>query len=213
MKNIFPPWSNSIRPLIPLLAVGGLVYAILIVNYGFGPKALAVGYKPEQPVPFSHKMHAGELGLDCRYCHNTVERQPYAAIPATESCMACHKRIMTESPNLKLVRESWAKQEPIRWVKVHDLPDYAYFNHNAHVSKGVGCRSCHGRIDQMDVVKQTRELSMSWCLECHREPEMHLRPLDKITKMDWEQTSFAEGSKLRELHNVQTKQACSTCHR
>lgn len=190
-----------------------MLYATLVVTFGFSPYYRDVGHQPVQPVPFSHKLHAGDLGMDCRYCHQSVERQPFAAVPATETCMACHSTIRTTSDKLEVVRDSWENNKPIAWMKVHDIADYAYFNHNAHVSKGVGCVSCHGRVDQMEVVHQVKPLSMGWCLECHRAPEANLRPLDKITQMDWTQKSPAEGEALRKLHNVNPQQACSTCHR
>ena len=209
----FPPWTNHIRTLLALGVVGTGVYVFLIINFGFSPRATDRGYQPVQPVPFSHRLHAGELGMDCRYCHNTVERQTHAAVPPTETCMGCHNKIHTESPKLAPVRESWESGNPVPWVRVHDLPDYAYFNHSAHVLKGVGCKSCHGRIDLMEVVYQKEVLSMGWCLECHRNPEPNLRPLDKITQMDWEQTSPDQGAQLRKMNNVKPNEDCSTCHR
>lgn len=213
MRSPFPPWTNHIRILLALGAVGGLVYAVLVVNFGFSPMAIARGYQPEQPVPFSHKIHAGQLGMDCRYCHQSVERNAHAAVPSTETCMGCHLRVWPESPKLAPVRESWSSGEPVEWVRVHDLADYAYFDHAAHVLKGVGCASCHGRIDQMEVVYQTEPLSMGWCLECHRNPEPNLRPKHLITKMDYEQESPEVGAQLRAEYNVNPKEACSTCHR
>lgn len=213
MRSPFPPWTNHIRILLGLGALGGAVYAGLVVNFGFSPMAIARGYQPEQPVPFSHKIHAGQLGMDCRYCHQSVERSAHAAVPATETCMACHQRVWPESEKLAPVRESWASGEPVPWVRVHDLGDYAYFDHAAHVLKGVGCASCHGRIDKMEVVYQEKPLSMGWCLECHRNPEPNLRPKHLITKMDYEQESPEVGAQLRAQNNVHPKEDCSTCHR
>lgn len=213
MRSPFPPWTNNIRNLLGAGAIGGLVYAVLIVTYGFSPNATDVGYQPEQPVPFSHRIHAGKLGMDCRYCHQDVERNAFAAIPATQTCMACHERILPESPRLVPVLESWASGGPVPWVKVHDLPDYAYFDHAAHVSRGVGCASCHGRIDQMEVVWQSKPLSMGWCLECHRNPEPNLRPKALITKMDYAQEGPEVGARLRAEYNVNPREDCSTCHR
>lgn len=213
MRSPFPPWTNNIRYLVGAAVVGTLVYAVLIINYGFSPMAVARGYQPEQPVRFSHKLHAGKMGMDCRYCHNTVDRSAHAAVPATETCMGCHLRVWPEGKRLAPVRESWATGEPIPWVRVHDLADYAYFDHAAHVLKGVGCASCHGRIDQMDEVRQEQPLSMGWCLECHRNPEPNLRPPDLVTKMDYVQESPEVGARLAVENNVHPREDCSTCHR
>ncbi len=211
----FPRWSEKIRPLLAVVALGAPVYLTGIVMYGASPETLNVGYAPEQPVPFSHKLHAGELKMDCRYCHTTVEESAHAAIPSTEICMNCHTRIHVESPKLAKVRESAETGQPIPWVRVHDLPDYAFFNHSAHVSKGVGCVECHGRIDRMDVVEQVAPLSMGWCLDCHRNPEPHLRPVDEVTHMSWKAEGSREelGAKLREANNIHPREDCSTCHR
>jgi len=183
---IFPRWSNY----IPLgLAAGApvvLVVAVCAVWYWFSPKFTDVGYQPRQPVPFSHARHAGDLGLDCRYCHNTVERAAYAAIPPTRTCMNCHAIVLPDSPKLTPVHASWDSGDPIPWTKVHMLPDYARFNHSVHLAAGVGCASCHGRIDKMQVVHQVQPLSMGWCLSCHRDPWPNLRPPDQVTNMAWD---------------------------
>lgn len=213
MRSPFPPWTNNIRFLVAAGAAGGLLYVTLIVTFGFSPMAVARGYQPVQPVPFSHKVHAGQLGMDCRYCHNTVDRSAHAAVPPTQTCMGCHERVWPESPRLEAVRQSWATNEPVQWVRVHDLADYAYFDHATHVLKGVGCASCHGRIDQMDVVAQDQPLSMGWCLDCHRNPEPNLRPPELITKMDYVQESPEVGVQLRAENNVNPRVDCSTCHR
>jgi hypothetical protein len=147
-------------------------------------KHFEVGYQPEQPVDYSHKLHAGDLGIDCRYCHSTVERSSFAAIPATETCMNCHAKVRTDSEKLLPVRESWANDQPIPWVRVHNLPDFVYFDHSAHLAAGVGCVSCHGRVDQMPKVRQVEPLSMGWCLDCHRNPGPNLRNPADVTKMD-----------------------------
>jgi hypothetical protein len=185
------------------------------VTFGFTPYALDVGYQPQQPVPYSHAIHAGKLGMDCRYCHSTVEETAAAAVPPTQTCMNCHSQIRADSPKLAEVQHSYATGEPIHWVRVHDLPDYAYFNHSAHVRRGVGCVSCHGRVDRMEVVAQEQPLSMSWCLDCHRNPEKHLRPLDQITTMDWqpEEDPLTLGANLRRQYNINPSTDCSTCHR
>lgn len=227
----FPRWTNHFRLLIPAGAFGGVLYAVTFVWLGFSPKTIAVGYQPEQPIPFSHALHAGELGFDCRYCHNTVDVASHAAVPPTETCMRCHENLHADSPKLAALRKSWETGKPIRWERVHDLPDYAYFNHAAHVNRGVSCVSCHGRIDQMEVVEQVEPLSMGWCLECHRNPNPHLRPLDQITNLGWtppegddswqEQLVYGfepdEAAKAEEGYDpyshVNPQETCSTCHR
>src|SRR6266513_4885725 len=141
----------------------------------------------EQPVQFSHKHHAGDDGIDCRYCHTSVETAASAGMPSTTVCMNCHKQIWADSPYLEPVRASFKTGKPLEWVRVHDLPDFAYFNHSLHVNKGVGCSTCHGRIDSMPVVSQTQSLQMEWCLECHRAPQNYVRPKEKVFDMEWPQ--------------------------
>lgn len=209
---VFPRWANkTVHVAGAVLGIAPL-YLIALVWYGASPKTTDVGYAPEQPIPYSHALHAGELGLDCRYCHTTVESGAMAALPPTETCMNCHARVRTGSPKLAPLRESWAKGTAVEWLKVHDLPDYVYFNHSAHVRRGVGCASCHGRVDQMPVVYQHETLSMGWCLDCHRAPEGHLRPLDQVTNMGFKPNA-SEGAKLREERNINPSTDCSTCHR
>ncbi len=212
---VFPRWANKTVHLAGAVLGIAPLYLIGFVWYGASPKTVSVGYAPEQPVPYSHALHAGELGIDCRYCHNTVEQAAHAAIPPTETCMNCHARVRTKSPKLEPVRESWQTSQPVEWIKVHDLPDYAYFNHSAHVTRGIGCVSCHGRIDEMPVVYQHEELSMGWCLDCHRLPEQHLRPPEEVTNMAWEppEDQLAYGKKLREQNGINPPTDCSTCHR
>lgn len=212
----FPRWTNHFRLLIPAGAIGGVLYAVVFVWVGFSPKTIAAGYAPEQPIPFSHALHAGELELDCRYCHNTVEDASHAAIPPTATCMNCHENIKPDSPKLKPLRDSWTTGDPVEWVRVHDLPDYAYFNHAAHVRRGVSCVSCHGRIDQMEVVTQQEPLSMGWCLDCHRNPDPHLRPLDQITNLGWTPPEGDESWKDELFYGydeINPQESCSTCHR
>lgn len=209
---VFPRWANKTVHVAGAVSGIAQLYLIALVWYGASPKTTDVGYAPEQPVPYSHALHAGELGLDCRYCHTTVESGAMAALPPTETCMNCHARVKTNSPKLEPLRESWAKGTAVEWLKVHDLPDYVYFNHSAHVRRGVGCASCHGRIDQMPVVYQHETLSMGWCLDCHRAPEGHLRPLDQVTNMTFKPNA-SEGATLREERNINPSTDCSTCHR
>jgi hypothetical protein len=212
---VFPKWTNALRPALAVGVAGGLFYIVFVVAYGASPKTTDVGYAPLQPVEYQHSMHAGELGMDCRYCHNTVERTAHAAVPPTQTCMNCHKLIKAESNKLLVVRESYATGMPIEWVRVHDLPDYVYFDHSAHLRAGVGCVSCHGRVDKMDVVYQEKPLSMGWCLDCHRSPEQHLRPRESVTQMDWIPTEDQRllGRRLRDLYDVNPKDDCSVCHR
>jgi hypothetical protein len=171
-----------------------------------------VGYAPDQPVAYSHKLHAGLLGLDCRYCHQNVERSPHASVPDTNTCMNCHAQVRKDSPLLEKVRESAAKETPIPWVKVHMLPDYAYFNHAAHVHAGVGCASCHGRVDQMEIVRQVEPLSMRWCLDCHRNPENHLRPAEEVTNMSY-QHDLQKALEIKREKGINPPTHCSGCHR
>lgn len=211
---VFPKWSNKL-PIFVLAGLGLLgALVVFIVYYFFSPKHYYVGYAPEQPIPFSHQIHAGELGMDCRYCHNFVGEAAHSNIPATETCMNCHKVIKKDSPNIQKIRESYADNTPIEWVKIHKLPDYVYFNHSAHINKGVSCVSCHGRVDQMDVVHQAKPLGMGWCLECHRNPEKYVRPKEFVTKLDWKADNQLElGKMLVEKHNIYPGESCNTCHR
>jgi Cytochrome c7 and related cytochrome c len=175
----------------------------------------------QQPVQFSHKHHSGDDGIDCRYCHTSVETSASAGMPSTQTCMNCHTQIWADSPYLEPVRESWRTGKPIEWTRVHDLPDYAYFNHSIHVAKGVGCSTCHGNVNEMPLMYQASSLQMEWCLECHRSPERFLRPQEQIFNMEWprENTSaeqLARGKELvrsNHIRNVQSMTSCSTCHR
>jgi menaquinone reductase, multiheme cytochrome c subunit len=211
----FPKEANLLRPILGISLVAVPAYLVLLVWLGGSPKTFAVGYQPEQPVPYSHALHAGELGINCRYCHTTVETAAKAAIPPTQTCMNCHAKIRAGSEKLIPVRESFATGMPIPWVKVHDLPQYVYFNHSAHVTRGVGCVECHGRVDRMEVVRQVETLSMSWCLDCHRDPDRHLRPPEAVTTMDWvaPEEPSRYGRRLREARNIRPSTDCATCHR
>ena len=180
----------------------------------------------EQPVQFSHKHHVGDDGIDCRYCHTSVETSASAGLPPTKTCMNCHAQIWNDSPYLEIVRTSWRTNKPIEWTRVHDLPDYVYFNHSIHINKGVGCSTCHGRVDQMPTVYQYASLQMEWCLACHRDPARFLRPRDKIFDMTWQaenaaaenktQAQLARGRQLLNENHIRSTavlQSCSTCHR
>ncbi len=215
MPAIFPRWTNNVPIVVGLLAPLAGASLIFSVWYWFSPKFTDVGYRPTQPVAYSHKLHAGELGIDCRYCHNTVEQAAHAAIPPAATCMNCHELVKTDSPRLEPVRESYATGEAIPWVRVHQLPDYAYFNHSPHVAAGVGCVSCHGRVDQMVVVEMDQPLSMGWCLDCHRDPKPNLRPLDQVTNMAWDasETPYDPDRDPNRKRKVNPPVHCSGCHR
>jgi len=213
MKFRFPAWSNKAFLGGLMIAAAVPVYLLGVLAFATMPGTVSTGYAPEQPVPYSHALHAGELGIDCRYCHNTVDVAAHAAVPATSVCMNCHQGIHAQSNLLAPVRDSYATGMPVEWNRVHDLPDYVYFNHSAHVRRGVGCVSCHGRIDKMEVVTQVEPLSMGWCLDCHRNPAPHLRPVDRVTDMDWEPTDPEQGLRLMEANRINPSTDCSTCHR
>ena len=217
MAQIFPKWSNYTVLAITVKAVGGLLAAIFVFAWWFSPKYTDVGFSPDQPVAFSHKLHAGELGMDCRYCHNTVERAARAAIPPTSTCMNCHKVVKTDSPEIMKVAKAHNEGKPIEWVRVHMLPDYAFFDHSVHVAAGVGCATCHGRVDQMKKVTQHAPLSMAWCLDCHRNPEPNLRPKSEVVNMAWAtDPAFAGYNPAEDPHRtreVQPPEHCSGCHR
>ena len=217
---VFPKWSNRFVRLLGLLAIGGALYMAVLVVYGGNPVTTDVGYMPEQPVAYSHALHVDQLGLDCRYCHTTVEDAGFAALPPTQTCMNCHANILPDSAKLLKVRQSNATGMPLEWVKVHDLPDYVYFDHASHVNKGVSCVECHGRIDKMEVVYQAETLSMAWCLQCHRDPGPSLRPQEEVTNLGWvASTGEKRRQQTEELmreNRIKTPRQltdCSTCHR
>jgi hypothetical protein len=215
LAQIFPKVTNW----IPLqLALAGPVLGVLAVGvvwYYGSPEYTDVGYRPVQPVPYSHELHVGELGLDCRYCHASVEVSAVSNIPPTQVCMNCHTLIKRDSELLAPIRESMATGTPMRWVRVHNLPDYAFFNHSIHFNAGVGCVSCHGKIHEMEVVMQAEPLSMGWCLDCHRNPEPHLRPKDEVTNMEWspsrDHAEFARAA--MEERGLAPPADCTGCHR
>ncbi|NIL99685.1 MAG: cytochrome C [Acidobacteria bacterium] len=215
MSQIFPKATNW-APLV--LAIAGPAVGILAIAgvwYFFSPEFTDVGYAPEQPIPYSHELHVGQLGLDCRYCHVSVETSAVSNIPPTQTCMNCHTVIKRDSELLAPLQESAQNDKPLRWVRVHNLPDYSFFDHSVHVRAGVGCVSCHGRIDRMEVVEQTEPLSMGWCLDCHRNPAPHLRPTEEVTNMDWipprDHAAFA--AQVIEEKNLKPPEDCTACHR
>jgi formate-dependent nitrite reductase cytochrome c552 subunit len=217
MANVFPKWAN----FVPIKIIIGIVFVLIaitsIVTYYFTPKYTRVGYQPTQPVAFSHKLHAGQLGMDCRFCHNHVDESAHANVPSTSTCMSCHSIIKTQSAALAPIRASYENDKPVEWVKIHKVPDYVYFNHSIHVNRGISCVECHGRIDQMEVVHHDQSLSMSWCLECHNNPEEKIRPLDKVYDLKWKAESkeaqLEMGMELVHDWNVNPPISCSGCHR
>jgi hypothetical protein len=214
MAQLFPKKANAL-PVLSVLGLGaGGLLTLLLVWYYFSPQFLDVGYAPEQPVPYSHRLHVQQLGMDCRYCHNWVDVSAHANIPSTQTCMNCHGQIKTESIALAPIRESWATGNSVEWIKVHHLPDYAHFSHAVHVNNGVGCETCHGRVDQMEIVYQAESLSMGWCLECHRQPELYLRPQNEVTTMGYVQpANFVERNLERiAAEGIRPPINCSACH-
>lgn len=218
MAQIFRPRAN----LIARAVVFGLIFIIagfigLSMALVRSPYVTKAGEAPEQPVPFSHQHHVAGLGIDCRYCHTSVETSAFAGIPPTETCMTCHSQIWTNAEMLRPVRNSLRTRTPLRWTRVHDLPDFVYFQHDIHIQKGIGCVTCHGRVDRMPLMQSVRPLFMSWCLECHRAPERFIRPREQVFDMDWQPPADqpALGRRLVESYQVKTEQLsdCSICHR
>ncbi len=216
MSQIFHPSTNTISKVSifgSVFLAGGLLWGVVNMNRSDYLTQVAVPRK--QPVPFSHKHHVSGLGLDCRHCHTSVEESAFAGLPATKTCMTCHSQVWADSPMLEPVRASFQKDEPLEWTRVHDLPDFVYFNHSIHVKKGVGCVSCHGRVDQMPLVWKQQTLQMEWCLDCHRHPEGHLRPPEQVFNMTWqpEEDQSVLGAALVLKNKVRNPTSCSDCHR
>lgn len=216
MPQIFHPSMNTISRVSIFGAlfflIGAVFLAAAVVR---SPYITEVEVVHEQPVPFSHEHHVGEAGIDCRYCHQGVETSAFAGMPSTETCMNCHSHLFTDSPMLEPVRESYRTGEPIEWTRVHDLPDFVYFNHSIHVAKGVACVSCHGNVAKMPLMWRENTLHMQWCLDCHRDPSQHLRPVEEVYSTDWE-PSRLDSQDLQQLmqeHDVQIKTSCYACHR
>ncbi|MCZ2149051.1 MAG: cytochrome c family protein [Bryobacterales bacterium] len=209
MSQIFHPSTNSVAKVsivAVLLLAGGAGYALMGVNRS--PYVSRAKIPFDQPVPFSHKHHVAGLGIDCRYCHATVERTAFAGIPETETCMSCHSMIWTNAKILEPVRQSWATGKSLEWTRVHDLPGFVYFNHSIHVNKGMGCSECHGRVDQMPLMEQEHTLYMEWCLDCHRNPEARVRPRDKVFQMDYKHPECLPGLEGGEGKAGETKEPC-----
>lgn len=219
MANFFPKWMNWL-PLKLTVCVGAIVTMLVVgIWYYFTPKYTRVGYEPNQPVPFSHVIHVEQLGMDCRYCHSFVEVASHSNVPTTATCIGCHGegKIKHDSPQLTAVVESWKTGNPIQWARIHQVPDYAYFNHAVHVNRGVSCYSCHGDVSAMPVVYQHEPQSMAWCLDCHRQPENHLRPPSEIYNMKWKPVAGESqrdiGLKFKQEWDVNPPVTCGGCHR
>jgi hypothetical protein len=216
MTQLFPPSSNT-WSRASMLGIALLVAtaAWLLGAIQRSPWLTQANVVREQPVPFSHKHHVAGLGLDCRYCHGSVEESAFAGLPPTKTCMTCHSQIWLNSPMLEPVRESFRSDRSIEWLRVHDLPDFAYFNHSIHIRKGIGCSTCHGRVDQMPLTWRAETLHMDWCLECHRAPERFVRPREAVFDMEWTPPAdqLELGRKLAAEYRIKPSTSCSTCHR
>jgi hypothetical protein len=213
MPQIFHPSMNTIsRATIfgSAFLLVGLGWALWV--YYRSSYQTQVGVARVQPVQFSHEHHVAGLGIDCRYCHTSVETSPFAGIAATEICMQCHSQIWADSPKLALVRNSFRTGQSIEWTRVHDLPDFVNFNHSIHVAKGVGCASCHGRVDEMPLMWRDATLFMQWCVDCHRNPQPHLRPVSKLFSMEAVQLIDAQSAQLVSDHHIRSETNCSICH-
>ncbi len=218
MAQIFHHSTNTIAKVSIFGGVFGLGAGLwLLLEVNRSPYVTNVGVAKEQPVPFSHAHHVGGMGVDCRYCHTAVERSAQAGIPPTKTCMNCHSQIWSQSPTLEPVRASLRTGQSIEWVKVNDLPDFVYFNHSAHVNKGVGCATCHGRVDRMPLMWQHASLQMEWCLQCHRQPEKFVRPKAEVFNVAWEPPAdwveSRRGEELVKEYGIRPRTSCSTCHR
>ena len=216
MAQVFPHPLVLALKLTALGVMASLLVATLAWRISIAPHP-AEGTPVEQIVPFSHKHHVGDVGLDCRYCHASVEKTAFAGIPSTHVCMTCHSQLFTSAPVLAAVVQSFRSGEPLRWNRVHDLPDFVYFNHSIHIAKGVGCATCHGPVDHMPLVWRTAPLQMQWCIACHRAPQAHLRPLDKVFDLHWQPSGSqaALGARLVDAYGIHTASLtdCSICHR
>jgi hypothetical protein len=217
MSQIFRRSANAIAHFSLVgagLVVASLGFVILLLmrsDYVTGANAHVT-----QPIQFSHMHHAGGMGIDCRYCHTSVEQSSFANIPPTKTCMNCHSQIYPDAPILEPVRASFQSGESLEWTRVHDLPDFVYFNHSIHIKKGVGCETCHGRIDQMQGIYQVKSLQMEWCLDCHRAPEKYVRPRAAVFEMGYEPAGGDQlevGRRLVTEYQIQSLTSCSTCHR
>jgi cytochrome c7-like protein/class III cytochrome C family protein len=216
MPQIFHRSTNTLSRLSifgALFFMAAFLWGLDLINRSAYVTQVAVARA--QPVQFSHKHHAGQLGIDCRYCHSAVEDAAYASIPPTATCMNCHSQIWADSAFLEPVRTSFRTDRSIEWIKIHDLPDFVYFNHAIHVYKGIGCATCHGRVDEMNQIRQASSLQMEWCLDCHRHPERYVRPREHVFDMAWQPTTDQAvlGPELVRAYDIRAPADCSTCHR
>jgi len=216
MPQIFHPSTNTFSKV----SIFGAVFFVGFLLWLFGALsrsswATQADVAREQPVPFSHAHHVGDEGIDCRYCHTSVEKSGFANIPPTKTCMNCHSQIFSTSPTLEPVRESFRTDTSIAWTRVHDLPDFVYFDHSIHVNKGVGCETCHGRVDKMPLTWQKASLQMEWCLDCHRHPEQYVRPREAVFQMGYQPPAdqIELGRRLVQEYRIKSLTSCSTCHR
>ena len=216
MAQLFPKSANALARASHVIVAGlGGAVLLLVLNWNRMPWANNQGVARDQPIPFSHQHHVGGMGVDCRYCHTSVEVAAQAGIPPTKTCMNCHSQIWADSPTLEPVRASFREGRSILWTKVYDLPDFAYFDHSAHVTHGVGCSTCHGRIDQQPLTYQVPSLQMEWCIECHKAPEKFVRPKSEVFNMAYQPPAnqLELGRRLVREYGIKTRISCSTCHR
>ena len=215
MPRLFPRWSDTAfrLALIGLVIAGTTAIAGPMI-FMRTPYNTGQHYSVDQPVQFDHRHHVKDDGIDCRYCHRDVERSAWAGVPSTDVCMGCHNQVWRDSPMLEPVRRAWFSGQPIPWNRVHQLPQFVYFDHSVHVNHGIGCVSCHSRVDGMALTEQGQPLTMGWCLSCHRSPERNLRPLDKITDLNWQPPSDpAYGKQLANQYGTRKLDHCTACHR
>ena len=216
MAQIFRPTDNIVTKIFLIIsAILPLAIILSMSQFTRSSYVTKVGTPYEQPVPFSHEHHVTELGIDCRYCHTSVERSSFAGIPPTKTCMNCHSQIFPTSPFLEPVRASFRSGQSIVWTRVNDLPDFAYFNHSIHINKGVGCTTCHGPVDRMPLMWQAESLQMSWCIDCHRHPESYVRPREAVFRTDYVPPADQEalGRRLVAEYQIRKLTSCDTCHR
>ena len=216
MPQIFHRSTNTFSRVSifgAIFIIGGILAIFMIIQRS--PYVTYVGVARTQPVQFSHLHHVGDDGIDCRYCHLSVETSSFAGIPSTEVCMNCHTQVWANSPYLEPVRQSWQTGKPITWERVHDLPDFVYFNHSIHVAKGVGCDTCHGQLDRMNGIWKNQPMSMEWCMECHFNPAKYVRPKDQVFNASYQPPAdqMALGNRLVQEYQIQSLISCSTCHR
>lgn len=217
MSHIFPKSANKLPLQIAIYLVVLVGLATAGVTYYMTPKYTRVGYAPVQPVPYSHALHVGQLGLDCRYCHSNIEQSGFANLPTSQTCMNCHSMVKKDSPLLAVVRKSYETGQPVPWVQIHQTPDFVYFNHAVHVNRGVSCVECHGKINEMEVVSHQKSLSMGFCLDCHRNPAAYVREKGDIYNLDSPtiaaKSGTAAGVKFVHDWKIKPPQSCTGCHR